>query len=344
MDESQQKKVRKPMSAEAKAAAAAKRKTTLAAKALLGPEQQKVKPTKIIVTNVADIDPFFNTSSRDGNDAANKVREKVLSVISAPPQEYLDDPVYGGKWNILHKEWVRVMAVVAEQTGLVQYTSTRVNMKGGRAANYDVDVMFYDGANLVASRKIEFKYGGTNIDELAQFLSLQARIGMFPETYDKFYYENYIDQYLACDSGITEEKPTIQVYLKNVPSINYAITPFFAQLKSRELLFQDEKNAVVNRSITDYLTKYGSQIDLQSFSEKLKSTQADKIYLLWANEKFCLDKMFSTEMSDMAFHSIKNGNVLQIKSANSMYGLLLRWRNHKGVLNPAWQISVKRQT
>lgn len=47
-------------------------------------------------------------------------------------------------------------------------------------------------------------------------------------------------------------------------------------------------------------------------------------------------------MADMIFHCIKNGNILELKTSNNIYRLLLRWRNHKGILNPAWQISMKR--
>jgi predicted secreted protein len=50
-------------------------------------------------------------------------------------------------------------------------------------------------------------------------------------------------------------------------------------------------------------------------------------------------------MSDIKFHSIKNGNTIVLQSAanpSTTFHLLLRWRNHKGILNPAWQISLKR--
>ena len=46
----------------------------------------------------------------------------------------------------------------------------------------------------------------------------------------------------------------------------------------------------------------------------------------------------------MTFHGIRNGNVIEVQSGPTLYRLLLRWRNHKGILNPAWQISMKRET
>jgi hypothetical protein len=96
-------------------------------------------------------------------------------------------------------------------------------------------------------------------------------------------------------------------------------------------------------SITDYLTQYGNTINIEYFTEKVRTTQSDKIYILWHNGKFYIDKIHDNEMSGIYFHSIKNGNVIELKSSsNTTYSLLLRWRNHKGILNPAWQISMKR--
>ena len=294
------------------------------------------------MANVSDITTFFSTSTRNDNDATNKVREKVLKLICDPPKEYLDHAEFGNSWRIVHEAWNDALKKIAQETSVPIYTSTQIKVRGGRKFNYDADVMYYNGTTLVANRKIEFKNGGSNIGDLPQFLSLQAKIGLFSETYDKFWYENYLDKYIACDASITEAKPSLQVYLKNVGSTKYTITPFFAQLKTRELFFQKEKNEVVNMSITDYLTKYGKQLDIKSFSEKVKATQTEKIYLLWCDGKFCTDKLSEAEMSDITYHSIKNGNVLELKSGNTIYGLLLRWRNHKGILNPAWQISLKR--
>jgi len=293
--------------------------------------------------SVSDITTFFSTSTRNKNDSTNKVRENVLKIIGNPPKEYFDNAEFGNSWLIVYQAWNDAIKKIAEETSVPIYNSTQIKVKGGRKFNYDVDVMYYDGTTLVANRKVEFKNGGYNISDLTQFLSLQVKIGLFNETYDKFWYENYIDKYIACDTVITETKQSLQLYLKDVTSTKYTITPFFAQLKARESFFQEEKNAVVNASIADYLTKHGKELDIKSFSEKVKSTQTDKIYLLWCNGRFYIDKLTESEMSDMTYHSIKNGNVLEVKSRNTIYRMLLRWRNHKGILNPAWQISTKRQ-
>ena len=85
-------------------------------------------------------------------------------------------------------------------------------------------------------------------------------------------------------------------------------------------------------------------MNIEFFTNKVKKSQSGKIFLMWSkDETFCIDTFSETEMNDITFYSIKNGNILQLKSGNTIYNLLLRWRNHKGILNPAWQISIKRQ-
>ena len=289
---------------------------------------------------VSDILTFGITSTRGANDATNKIRENILPILSGPPADYLEHPIYGRQWLYCSRAWNAALNEIALEKD-ISYTLTRVKLKGGRSFNYDADLLYYNGAELIDTVKIEFKKGGNSIGKLPQFLSLQVKYGLFPETYDKFYYEHYIDAYIACDTGITEPKPDLALYLKCVASINYNVLPFFSQLKARYDFFQKEKGCVVNTSITDYLNQYGTQLDLLSFMEKIRNTQKDKIYILWDNKRFYIDMFKETDMSRMSINSVKNGNVIEVKSGNVMYHLLLRWRNHKGILNPAWQIRIK---
>ena len=291
-----------------------------------------------------DITSFFTTSTRDGNDAANKTRERLLPIINDPPAEFLSDSEHGPAWTTAHQEWKSILAKIAVDTGIPEYTATKVEMKGGRKFNYDADVAFCSESGVIATRKIEFKNGGTNINELPQFLSLPAKSPIFSDKYPEFWYDHFLDAYLAIDPEITLPKPPREEYLQNVIKTNYDCSPFFAQLKARELTLQKEKNKVVNQSITEYLTRNASMIQLDAFSEKVKETQSEKSYVLWSKGKFYLDSIAPQEMTNLQFQSVKNGNVVLVKGeSNTVYSLLLRWRNHKGILNPAWQISMKRK-
>ena len=292
-------------------------------------------------STVSDITKFFTDSTRAENDAANKIREKVLEQMCDPPKEFLEHEEHGNSWRTVHQKWKDALHAIAHDIG--PYTSTTIRMKGGRKFHYDADVMYYRDTTLLATRMIEFKHGGTTIDGLPQFLNLPTRFGLFETLYQEYWYDHYLDQYLACDSGLTEPKPTREAYLKCVTKTVYSVTPFITQLKERELSFQLEKNEVVNRSITDYLTTHGHSIDIPAFCAKVQETQRGKIFVLWANGTFHIDTMSETEMTGMTYHSILNGNVLVLSAGNTEYHLLLRWKNHKGILCPAFQISMKRK-
>jgi hypothetical protein len=287
---------------------------------------------------LSDITTFFNNSTRANNDATNKTREKVLSLLYNIPQEYLEDVAYGKQWQLLKKEWDKAIVQLSQE---LNYTTIKINLKGGRTYNYDIELDYYMNDTKISTIKLEFKYGSARINNLPQILSLQAKYDLFPKTYDEFYYEQYIDSYINCDPSITEPKPLLQEYKKLVTNIKCP-NLFFQQLKERDQHFKKEKIAVVNRSITDYLTQYSHTINLEKIYEKIKSSQSDKTYLLWSNNTFHIDKTQYNDTMDFEYHGIKNGNVLQIKSKNIIYEMLLRWRNHKGILNPAWQISIKR--
>jgi hypothetical protein len=294
----------------------------------------ELKKTGAARVNKSDITTFFTTSSRGDNDAANKKRENVLASLLTVPTDYLTDAAHGAQWRTVRDDWIRVLKAFTPDPE----KEATAKLMGGRKYNYDIDLFIKTNNN---KHKIEFKYGGSKITELPQFLSLQAKAPLFPLTFPQFYYEKYIDRYIAADTGLTAPKPPLAEYLDMVTKVNYDVNPFFAQLKEREDVNKAQKDKIVNDGITDYLNQYGSKIDAAAFTEKVKETQRDKVYIMWSGGKFNVDQL-DTENLNFEFHQIRNGNLLEVKSGDLICSMLLRWRNHKGILKPAWQISLKR--
>lgn len=288
--------------------------------------------------NVSDIQTFFQKSTRGNNDATNKIRERVLVNLYHLPQSYLDHPLHGVEWRRLYKSWRDAIHRLAELTGVPPYTSIEFELKAGMRNHYDIDVL-YRGEE-VTSRKVEFKYGTTKIAKLPQFLSLFANYPLFDETYDTFWYDFYLDKYRACDPGLTLAKPERDLYLKEVMNFQNKVKPFFDQLRTREVFFKAEKKKVVDESIADYLKTHGEKVDLDVFADKMEVSQGGKNYLLCEDGIFHLERV-AHEVLPMAYEGIKNQNVLQVSRGNTLYNMLLRWRNRKGILVPAWQISQK---
>lgn len=290
----------------------------------------------------SSIKTFLNKCSRNQNDATNKVREAVLNHLQHLDDTYRTDPEYGDSWRIVETAWLQAVSDIAVKTGVPAYTHFSTLTKAGRAHSYDINVNYFNGDIPVASRHIEFKYGTSKIDKLPQFLSLQAKFPMFSKTYDVFFYESFLDAYLACDPELANvAKPAFNHYIKMVTATS-STDPFFLALKARETVNKKAKANIVNSSIRAYLATYASTLDMSVFYEKVNLSQAEKQYLLWHNGKFHYDSIDVGVQTDMSISGIKNGNVLMVKSGLKTYKLLLRWRNHKGILNPAWQISLQR--
>lgn len=287
-----------------------------------------------------DIEYMMNTTVRGDNDHNNKIREQILRDILMLPQEYFEDSNYGIKWKELQVKW----KILLEELCKVSYDKISIKQKAGRGHHYDFLVNYTHGEQIVDEAKVEFKHHCERLTKLPQFLSLPAKQDFLEMSYAEYYYDHYLDAYLAQDIEIKVEKPTKEAYLKMVFTTNYDVHPFFRCLYDRCKYFEKEKNKIVNDSIRSFLEENGSKLDLEKISEKFKHTQKDKIFVLWDLKQFHIDRLCDEDFNIDTNEGIKNGNSILIKSKKSTFQMLLRWRNHKGILLPAWQISIKHRT
>ena len=286
-----------------------------------------------------DIQTMTGTSSRGKNDFSNKKRETILTQLLNLDSSYFEDEEYGSQWAALKVKWSDLLSRICE----VPYTNVMVEPKAGRGHHYDFHITYKKDEHTIREKKVEFKHHCSSIARLPQFLSLSAKQDFLMDAppYAEEYYDHFIDRYLACDSEITIAKPTKEEYLKMVYTTNYDIHPFFRCLYDRSKFYEKEKNAVVNESIRTYLTKYMDRIDLDKLSEKFQNTQTDKIFVMWDLKQFHTEQFDEQELKLLTNEGVYRGNVLVLKSKTCIFHMLLRWRNHKGVLLPAWQISLK---
>lgn len=270
-------------------------------------------------------------SSKSNNDAENKLREECLVHLAS------------GKYP--DERWITIGDKLHTSLRLIcpGYSSVELIQKGGRTFNYDFDAIFYnDTDDILQKSHIEFKHNASRIDKIPQFLSLKDKFGLIATTsYSAFYYTNYLDAHLLVISYVGE-KPTYEQYERLVSSLDWTCHPMFERMHSAEEQ-SEQKNtvrALVRKSIADYLELYAHTIDISRLTAKFKETQTDKIFLLWDLNNFHVETMDATEISNLTFDRVKNNNTIVVISPKYEYHLLLRWRNHLGILNPAWQISV----
>jgi hypothetical protein len=276
--------------------------------------------------NMENIIALFETAgtNRGNNDSANKQREDFLCILHT-----LDIP--------LAQKWRDFLATLCT----LPYDSIQVKKKAGRSANYDLDIRYMKDGNVVHEIKGEFKHNAKKIDALPEYLSVASNKPYLPASYAEYFYDNFIDKICMLDPTLV--KPDRNEYIKFVYNNNYDVHPFFASLYANERNYYSKKRAIVKTSIRMYLEENARHLNLQALTDDIRSRQSGKVYILWDLEKFVADTIRDEEMEIVSVEKVKNGNVIVAMSrAGTRHNMLLRWKNHLGVLYPAWQISLSR--
>lgn len=269
---------------------------------------------------------LFQTAGtgRGNNDSDNKKRENFLCILHT-----LDIP--------LAQKWREFLATLCA----TPYDSIDIKKKAGRSTNYDLDIRYMKDGNVVHEVKGEFKHNAKRIDTLPEYLSVATNKPYLSNSYAEYFYDNFIDDICALDPVLV--KPDRCVYLRSVYNNNYDINPFFATLYANENAYYNEKRAIVQKSIRMYLEENAKTLNFDALTEDIRSRQRGKVYILWDLENFIADTIREEEMEIVSVEGVKNGNVIvAVSRAGTRHNMLLRWKNHLGVLYPAWQISLSR--
>jgi hypothetical protein len=297
---------------------------------------------------------LFSQSSgtgREENDKRNKQREFVLAELFAKRCDaFCADPAYGLAWTHLKTEFTAALQHMAILEGLAGATCVKVEQKGGRSFNYDFTVTYRLSDGELQEVHVEFKYGGTSVDSLPEFFNPAADKPFHAELYASSYYKTTLPQ-VAALYGISVPLPSEADYVKHIHK-NKASLPFLIALDAAERADDDrsatskytQKRALVAASIENYLE---TSLDSTNFAEiqaELKRSQTKKRYLIYSNKSFHHDalKAGELELEQTAYIKNKNTLVIQTKEPGTSISMLLRWKNHLGVLFPAWQISMTR--
>ena len=283
---------------------------------------------KMIEIKEEDINLFWMINKKKDNDGKNRIREQIIYDILN--NNINEDWYKNNKWNTIRTGLLRSLI----ETESDNY---KIELKGGRNYNYDFIIKY----NENEIRKIEFKYNCSSIDKYPQFLSISSNNFIEDEGYASYFYENYLDKIgLLINMSI----PSKSDYLKYIHSNNYNTLSIFKEFKEQEknFKFKEEKKRIVYESISKYLnTKI--KLNINEINKYFKEKEKNKYYLLYKNEKFKIDYIKDEELEVVEMKEIKNNNTLILTTKSSYISMLLRWKNHLGVLYPAWQMSLMRK-
>jgi hypothetical protein len=259
---------------------------------------------------------------RENNDKNNSKRENILlNLFTATNPELLQ----------IHLKFLEILKELCP----VKFDDLKVQKKAGRRYNYDFHFSFlYEGIQVHES-KIEFKHNAKDICDLPQYFNCPEKTRFIEDSYAKFFYDEFLDKICI--------KPNESIYMKEIYK-NSSKCAFFNELKLKESIpeFKSKKTENTHKSIKAYLELHASKINLELLNSEVKRTQANKTFLCWDGSKFHLDKFSEDELCIESFLKIKNDNTIVMKSKSGEHHMLLRWKNHLGVLYPAWQIKLCR--
>jgi len=320
----------------------------------------------------------IHTDERIQNGAKNIIRENIITILSDLPEEYAADnrwimlrhqlnqaiqsisPFQNYTYNIIQKAGrkhnydfeILIMKDMSTSTPF-PYDTPFGRISGKFRFPYDTPFgrlsgKFRESDPEIFHSKVEFKYcNNPHIDKLPQIYQRSCMTSdifkIKTELFPLYYYRNGLTRYCEIDPELRQiEPPEVDAYLK-MCKLTTCSHPLFIGMKTRVGNYTTEKNALVNSAIEEYIREYSSHICIEKVSNIIQTTQRDKIYLMWDAKtlKFYIDRIPPEELIITRIAGITKNTII-FQSRQYYYHFLLRWKNGKGMLNPAWQISVKK--
>jgi hypothetical protein len=305
-------------------------------------------PSNIVTKE--SIELFHIISKKKDNSAHNMIREDIICGIinNTFPTEWFEDT----KWINLKTCMDTYITTHICPTPRKSINATKA---AGRKNSCDFLLTITHTNNTVEKVILEFKYNIKSVCEGPQFASFASKFFVKNEhlDYASFFYDRYLSQIielykaeLAIDDIEMPDKPT---YLKYIYSDNYKKHKMFQlmyECENNTKALIEKKKTIVDKSISEYLSLMA--IDIDSLNTKLSESQTDKKYMLYKNGNFYYDTLTSDELIVTGVDKFKAGRgeintiVCTTTNKNTSIHMLLRWKNHAGILFPAWQIKLVR--
>ena len=296
------------------------------------------------VIPIQNIDWFYKTSIKCDNDIVNKIREKIIKSLNDIPEEYLNHEIWGDKWNDIKNKLNDIMKqLYFKETGNEEGGNITYNIvsKGGRGNIYDFEINYSDGVIC----KLEFKYG-KNIFEYAQFLSLYWNgIEMVDKNYIKYWYDNYLVPYLNSLNIDISNMVDFEEYNQNIykTGCQHQLFSKIREEEHKRNTKTSEYSKITDDSINNFLNLEidKNNINKQNLQNRMDE-QKNKIFLFCRDGEFRLDKISDHMDLDLDKEvEVIHNTIILTTTSNKKIRCNLRWKNGKGCVGPAWQISLR---
>lgn len=289
---------------------------------------------------------YFNTplNGRSENDTNNKYREKVITNMPNFDDSFYDDPEYGNDFINFRFEFNKTLKLICPS-----YHSYEIEHKGGRRYNYDYLFTFFnENEYKICEEKIEFKYNASCIDEAPQFVSPMNPSQYLSQSFEAYYYDNYLKQFLIENNlPVPERNIYIDTIGNDTPECVREAQILYYQGCKQSSRYNGDENAILfynkcknisKKCITDFINE--TDLNIEALTQYLITSQNNKIYLLYKNGSFYIQRTNNDDYIIDSYSKNANKNTYNVvtKTGKKMK-ILLRWKNGNGIAYPAFQIS-----
>jgi hypothetical protein len=284
-----------------------------------------------IAIGIEDIDTWFKLSKKAENDSANKHREYIIGAIL---NQKIPDTYYKhASWKRMRTEVYTFLDTLRSSTDPIRSLSCK--HIGGRRFSYDF-LIEINGNEY----KVEFKFNVSSVTECPEFVSPGKPSDFLSASYEGYYYDHYLP--LLCREANIPIPPR-ETYVR---TINGNAPKCVAPLKELYKLndtFQANAKALSKKSIEEFLKR--TRLDTQRLSSYLQTSQDDKVYMMYKNGVFTLQKHASELYTIVSCETCpsKACFIATMKSGDKIK-ILLRWKNGNGIAFPAFQISLLKKS
>jgi hypothetical protein len=281
---------------------------------------------------------------RSNNDLNNKYRENVIENMPTFDEQFYDHPEYGDDWINFTSNFRKALKLICPS-----YDSYTIQHKAGRKFNYDYLFTFFNKTlQIISEEKIEFKYNASCIDQTPQFVSPMNPSKYLSQSFEAFHYDNYLKSFLELNHLPVPERNTyINTVGNNTPECVKEIQELYYQGCKQSSRYTGTDNAVSfynqcknmsNKSITDFI--YQTDLNIEALTQYLITSQNDKIYLLYKNGAFNVQRTNKDDYIIDSYTKDANKHIYKaVTKTGKKLKILLRWKNGNGIAYPAFQIS-----
>ena len=275
---------------------------------------------------------------REANDANNKMREQmVVALLNCSPQ--VEDPAF----DSLRGHTEAYVFKLKNEYEISEDAPVRATLMAGRRHNYDISLKI--GPKTF---EVEFKYGASSVKDLPEFFNPAANKDYHQgESYARFFYRTALAQVCSIYGLDLATYPmTEDEYATKVHGTSKKPALFKALYDAEKAGTEEQKAAkkkIVDESIEEWLNQVKDKTDIAAISVGLKNSQTMKKFLLCKDGVFYSDSIPADALELTGALSVRKGKylVLETKMPGTSVEMLLRWKNHAGILYPAWQISMR---